>query len=580
MVLRQSDSAAENQTEILPTFTRFSLSPNHFDLTGSNRAPSFDLLVLGCGGGPIETNLSCYLVKAKQTSWKKGCAALEGGSTIGAIASLVEKYPESFEGFELEIGVDENELSTKEGFVGVGRDGGGKCAGKIWELIKSFSITHAHLDHIAGLVISSAAVQLAAKNVYGLPSTIKNLESVMDFGVWPNLGTRDSEGSMRGKAYVWREIDCSESTTAESRYALAESLTSTAIQISHGTDPAHSTANSKESYVSTAFFIRNEQTQAEFLFYGDVEPDSISCDPRTRKVWESAARKIVDSKLNVIFLECSYPSSQPKDKLFGHLSPPFVIEELEVLAHLVQEERERRNFKRAETPLEGIYVVIQHIKDDIFTPEPPSASPTTAKSATKPLPLELITTKDADSTKSPLSPLSMSPPIATIPLRRSSVQLSQFSFPSTSSLNSPHSSPALSTRRASLYPPPSSYFSPANASPSRKSSTSSSLAPVLDEEKEMGRRNSTPGGFRFGTNPSSTPSTASPGASSDNRTDVVGVATHSEDKVTPAELEEEEEELVEETVHERIERELNELEEQEKLGVRFVIARQGMRLIF
>ena len=40
----------------------------------------------------------------------------------------------------------------------------------------------------------------------------------------------------------------------------------------------------------------------------------------------------------------------------------------------------------------------------------------------------------------------------------------------------------------------------------------------------------------------------------------------------------EESDLVEETMHERIERELNELEAEAKTGVRFVIARQGMRL--
>jgi hypothetical protein len=42
--------------------------------------------------------------------------------------------------------------------------------------------------------------------------------------------------------------------------------------------------------------------------------------------------------------------------------------------------------------------------------------------------------------------------------------------------------------------------------------------------------------------------------------------------------EEDEDEMVEETVHERIERELNELEEVAGTGVRFLIARQGMRL--
>jgi len=69
-----------------------------------------------------------------------------------------------------------------------------------------------------------------------------------------------------------RRIESSETITTESRYPLSESLTLTAIQVSHGTDPAHSTPTSKESYVSTAFFIRNEETESEFLFYGDVEP--------------------------------------------------------------------------------------------------------------------------------------------------------------------------------------------------------------------------------------------------------------------------------------------------------------------
>lgn len=35
-------------------------------------------------------------------------------------------------------------------------------------------------------------------------------------------------------------------------------------------------------------------------------------------------------------------ASQPREYLFGHLSPPYVLEELKVLADLVQAERERR----------------------------------------------------------------------------------------------------------------------------------------------------------------------------------------------------------------------------------------------
>lgn len=71
--------------------------------------------------------LPSELMLINTISWRTG------GSTIGAVASLVERYPESFEGFNLDLGVDEND--SKE-TVGVGRDGGGKCAGKVWESIK------------------------------------------------------------------------------------------------------------------------------------------------------------------------------------------------------------------------------------------------------------------------------------------------------------------------------------------------------------------------------------------------------------------------------------------------------------
>jgi cAMP phosphodiesterase len=68
------------------------------------------------------------------------------------------------------------------------------------------------------------------------------------------------------------------------------------------------------------------------LFFGDVEPDSLSANPRTRQVWQAAAPKIVQGSLDTIFLECSWRSTRQAKELYGHLSPPYVIEELRSLA--------------------------------------------------------------------------------------------------------------------------------------------------------------------------------------------------------------------------------------------------------
>ncbi|KAJ3508197.1 hypothetical protein NLJ89_g5884 [Agrocybe chaxingu] len=46
-------------------------------------SPAFDLLVVGAGGGPDETNLSAYLVKLHNADWEEGVVALEAGSGQG-----------------------------------------------------------------------------------------------------------------------------------------------------------------------------------------------------------------------------------------------------------------------------------------------------------------------------------------------------------------------------------------------------------------------------------------------------------------------------------------------------------------
>lgn len=43
---------------------------------------SFEMVVLGSGGGPMETDLSCYLLKPLESSWEQGCVSLEAGESI------------------------------------------------------------------------------------------------------------------------------------------------------------------------------------------------------------------------------------------------------------------------------------------------------------------------------------------------------------------------------------------------------------------------------------------------------------------------------------------------------------------
>lgn len=115
-------------------------------------------------------------------------------------------------------------------------------------------------------------------------------------------------------------------------------------------------------YTSSAYFIRREPIlQAnivnnssnattngiidlgvrEFLFLGDVMPDSLADRPFNAEIWEAAAPKI-PHELNTIFIECSWPSGRADSCLYGHLTPEHLVQELENLAVAVVEYRTQR----------------------------------------------------------------------------------------------------------------------------------------------------------------------------------------------------------------------------------------------
>lgn len=150
-------------------------------------------------------------------------------------------------------------------------------------------------------------------------------------------------------------------------------------------------------YESTAFFIRHDPTGQEFLFFGDVSPDSLceSSNPQTISVWRAAAPKI-PSKLSTIFIECSWPAGRPDEQLYGHLSPEHLVDELTTLAAEVANVRAgagtgatttttaksshgssaasgvaatgdepKRKKRRRSEPLAGLRIYVIHCKDDL-----------------------------------------------------------------------------------------------------------------------------------------------------------------------------------------------------------------------
>lgn len=150
-------------------------------------------------------------------------------------------------------------------------------------------------------------------------------------------------------------------------------------------------------YTSTAFFIRSNShpSKREFLFFGDVEPDSVtSSTPKTINVWRKAA-PMIPNTLSTIFIECSWLSGREDEMLYGHLTPEHLRDELIALATEVyhsrggessastsrlrpQRKRQKRNPSSDELRgvLTGVRVYIIHCKDQ---PIPLDGPPTSAR---------------------------------------------------------------------------------------------------------------------------------------------------------------------------------------------------------
>lgn len=249
-------------------------------------------------------------------------------------------------------------------------------------LISTYLITHAHLDHLAGFAINSAAFQFTTrpKKLAALPHTINAVKShIFNDCIWPNLSDEEggvglvsfqrlteggnlSLGDGEGRGYVevcdglavkgWsishghcmrqhthrgsiaQEFNFNERRGSRASLPISPGYRRSSLphnEFIHPPQPEPCVTD------SSAFFILDEHTRKEILIFGDVEPDSISLAPRTAKVWSDAAPKIVAGILQAIFIECSYDDSQPDETLFGHLAPRHLIAELLVLAEKVNE---------------------------------------------------------------------------------------------------------------------------------------------------------------------------------------------------------------------------------------------------
>ncbi|KAI1475999.1 cAMP phosphodiesterases class-II-domain-containing protein [Daldinia eschscholtzii] len=354
--------------------------------------PALQVIVLGSSGGPREDNVTAFLIRSVKSNWSRGSLlALDGGVHLSAITQILEDSQPPGLGTDIALphvlktgpfaGMEIHYASASANALEVSRN-----------LVDSYLITHPHLDHISGFVLNTAAPPgTKPKRIAGLPSTISAFKThIFNNIIWPNLSDENNgaglvtymrlveggspalgEGADRGylevsdgltvKVFSVSHGHCMEKhahrgSTSSTRYGSMDGtsllpqscgsingVSGPPVISRNGVRAQSIVGDDRESvcvYDSSAYFIRDALSGREVLMFGDVEPDSISLSPRNIGVWLEAAPKIATGHLAAIFIECSYDDSRMDDMLYGHLSPRYIIQEMQTLAAEVERIRQ------------------------------------------------------------------------------------------------------------------------------------------------------------------------------------------------------------------------------------------------
>ena len=258
---------------------------------------SFTIVPLGVKGGIDESNLSAYMVAAKGTN---NYICFDAGTLHYGIEKAVSNKV---------FNISPEEVLRK--------------------YIKGYFISHAHLDHIAGLIINSP--DDSTKNIYALENCIETIKThYFTWESWANF-TDEGEAPLLKKYHYDILIPDRVVNIANTRMSVQ------AFPLSHS------------NLESTAFLVKSNDSY--ILYLGDTGADEIEKSKNLHLLWQAIAPLIVNKQLKGILIETSFPDEQPDKLLFGHLTPHWLMAEMGDLAVLT-----------GKATLKNFNIIITHVK--------------------------------------------------------------------------------------------------------------------------------------------------------------------------------------------------------------------------
>ncbi len=256
--------------------------------------PEFIITPLGMYGGEIEGNCTAVLI---EVPGDEHFIMLDAGTVVHGVQRAVA-------------------LKQMEHIREAGEHDSALVGRIVKHKISSYLITHAHLDHINGLVLHSDMD--TQKAILGIEPTIENLrDHIFNWKIWPNFCNEGEQPLLGQYQYQrlaleqWQDIPNS-------------SLQVKSFLLDHYL-----------GYPCTAFLLSKNNNY--LLYIGDTGADSVQDSDNLLNLWRAIAPLVANNYLKSIIFEVTFANQRPDDRLFGHLTPHLAFEEFRRLVNLVRQ---------------------------------------------------------------------------------------------------------------------------------------------------------------------------------------------------------------------------------------------------